>query len=845
MALALQETRRDPHQLARFMRDAMVTVTYFPPTQFALLLEHNAEDLAECTNWRLALFAGEYLPVRLVRGIYELQTPVTVYNQWGPTETTAQTTSHKISFPGPAEINLPVGFPMANCSHYVVDRRLRPVPASVTGELCIGGAQVSGGYLNRPEASDEVFRTNPFASAIFRAQGWDTIYKTGDLGRFLADGQIDFKGRISGDKQIKLRGHRIDLAEIENEIFFAAQQIEGQKLVNVAVLARNVAEDDSDLTDNRSLIAFVVLSRACAPGEQQIFVNSMHNILITALNDYMLPSGYQFMNTLSSLVSEKIDRQMLLKTDLNLIFPTRITELGEHGSKGDQQLLASIIKAFKDVLKLAHDREVTPLDNFFELGGHSVLMLRLRATLKRRLEVDMPLSLLFENPTPFGIAQKLLGSPDNDEGAASETMSDMAVVDWDKEATLPSDTRYHPQSGNRRLPRSQITDILLTGVDSFVGTYMLAALLSAYPSATIYVLGSQVQLISFDVSSSLERWKLFNDSVTGDTLDERVRFVPGTLALTNFGLDEVAFQHLGRSVQAIYHVGGHVSLLKSYTDLRRLNVGSVLDIIDLARHGSSSTEIHYLSTWSVSHLQSWSTSIRTRQAIDTTETGPTHYKPGGGDELGYFKSRWVAEMLLNQAANRGFPVSIYRASAITSAMATNGMTPYEDLTQNLFLGMINLGIVPDLGNLGPQFSIDLIPVDYLTSLMAQISRSDASMTEENLRYYHIGNPAPLELSALPNLISKIRMDGLAGTTVSMPEWVLQTRDRAGDQDQAQLELSVFKQFLELGHIMFSLDSKGTKEALKKVKEAGGVVSECPPVDEMYLRKLLLDRSASG
>lgn len=194
VALATQETRNDPSQLARFMRDAMVTVTYFPATQFALVLEHNSGDLRECVGWRLALFAGEYLPVRLVKSIYDLETPVTVYNQWGPTETTAQTTCHKASYPSPADINLPVGLPLPNCSHYVVDRRLRPVPASVTGELCIRGAQVGRGYLNRPKATEEVFVENHFAPEAFRVRGWNTLYKTGDLGRFLPDGQIDFKG---------------------------------------------------------------------------------------------------------------------------------------------------------------------------------------------------------------------------------------------------------------------------------------------------------------------------------------------------------------------------------------------------------------------------------------------------------------------------------------------------------------------------------------------------------------------------------------------------------------------------------------------------------------------------
>ena len=138
--------------------------------------------------------------------------------------------------------------------------------------------------------------------------GQDVLYRTGGTGRFLSDGQIDFKGRISGDKQIKLRGFRIDLAKIENEIHLASQKLEGAHVVDVAVLPRQRFSDKSTfLTDNRELVAFIVPDKSCTKTEQQWIVNALNRTLSHDLNDYMLPCGYQFMDSLSSLISSKID----------------------------------------------------------------------------------------------------------------------------------------------------------------------------------------------------------------------------------------------------------------------------------------------------------------------------------------------------------------------------------------------------------------------------------------------------------------------------------------------------------------------------------------------------------
>ena len=346
-----------------------------------------------------------------------------------------------------------------------------------------------------------------------------------------------------------------------------------------------------------------------------------------------------------------------------------------------------------------------------------------------------------------------------------------------------------------------------------------------------------MNLSPFDIQASFEQWHLFNEIITSEKVKSQIRYIPGTLSLAQFGLDDRDFQELGRGVHAIYHIGAHVSLLKAYSDLKSLNVGSVLDVIKLAKLGSHRTEIHYLSTWSVPHLQSWRDSRCESSSIDITETSPAKYLPSGGEELGYFKSRWVAEMLLSEAAHRGFPVTIYRSSAMTSNITSDLSTPDDNLTQNMVLRMIEVASVPDMEASGPEFAIDFVPIDYLTSVMAHLSSSDAVGPPKRLTYYHIGNPSPLKLRDLPGVITRIRNDGLEGRAVPLSDWIKSLRASAGDADEkSQLEIAVLEQVFGLGHTMFSLDGSRTKAALQKTS----ILIECPAIDENYLSRLFRD-----
>ena len=195
-------------------------------------------------------------------------------------------------------------------------------------------------------------------------------------------------------------------------------------------------------------------------------------------------------------------------------------------------------------------------------------------------------------------------------------------------------------------------------------------------------------------------------------------------------------------------------------------------------------------------------------------------------------------MLLNEAAHRGFPVSIYRASAFTASSKGGVSTPDDNFTHNMILGMIETGVVPHVEAAGPEYTIDFIPIDYLVGVLARLSTGDLTRNEKVAAYYHINNPNPLPLSRLPTLMTKIRDDGAEGTLVSMSDWTKQMRDQNGNEEQAQIQWTVFKEFVDVGHTMFSLDASSTTKALKSLGDDG---ESCPPVDEKYLKGMISEK----
>jgi acyl carrier protein len=274
---------------------------------------------------------------------------------------------------GQEENGIPIGRPIANTQIYILDSHLNPVPANILGEIYIGGDGVARGYLNQPELTAERFVINPLAPSQL-----GRLYKTGDLGRFQTNGDIEYLSRVDG--QVKLRGMRVELGEIE-AVLASHPGIRG-----AAVILHGENEQ-------RKLSAYVVAAKEAVPT-----VDEVRRFLRSKLPEHMVPASYWRLDQLPQLPSGKIDRKALLpgvgvalRNGEELVPPRNETE-GK---------LADIWRELLAVEQVGIDQ------NFFELGGHSLLVLRMIDRIRRIFELELPVRSVFDEPTIAGLAVEL------------------------------------------------------------------------------------------------------------------------------------------------------------------------------------------------------------------------------------------------------------------------------------------------------------------------------------------------------------------------------------------------------------------------------------------------------
>ncbi|HEW98429.1 MAG: hypothetical protein DRR16_10450 [Candidatus Parabeggiatoa sp. nov. 3] len=317
---------------------------------------------------RVINLAGEPFSIQLLQELYRINTIQQVFNIYGPTEDTVYATFTLLS-QSPHE-KITIGHPITNAQTYILDRNLQPIPIGVPGELHISGAGLARGYLNRPDLTAEKFIQNPFNPK-------ERLYKTGDLARYLPDGNIEYLGRI--DNQVKMRGFRIELGEIEAVL---AQYPAIREVVTI------VREDQPD---NKRLVAYIVPKEetALTPDELRPFLKAK-------LPDYMVPKAFVILEAFPLTPNGKIDRHALPAPE-QVFSPTEETSI-----MPQTDMERSIATVWQEVL---HVDKVGIYDNFFDLGGHSLLIIQIQAKLQKAFAKQISVVELFEHPTIHALAQ--------------------------------------------------------------------------------------------------------------------------------------------------------------------------------------------------------------------------------------------------------------------------------------------------------------------------------------------------------------------------------------------------------------------------------------------------------
>lgn len=628
LVIVPRSRRGDPISIAKIMGREGVTWVGATPSEYLSWIQHGSSDLKRCTRWKHAMSVGEAFPRSLLGEFEKLGlSRLRLWNSYGPSEATMGSSAMEVPLGHGGDWHVvPAGRALANRSVYIVDEQLRPVPEGIPGEICIGGAGVAIGYLNNPTLTSQSFIPDPFAPASFRARGWTRMYRTGDRGRWGHNGGLEILGRVDGDTQIKLRGVRIELQDVENAILDSC----GKALASVCVTVRG---------EPPMLVAHCVFDAAAGveTGTEDDFLHRLAASL--PLPQYMRPAAMIAVPGLPQMANGKLDRKAVQA------FPISSPSHQAGVAASSQALLGTtetkLLELWKEVIpvEILLRRVTDASTDFFHAGGNSMLSLSLQALVREKFRVELSVLQLFENSTLGSMAAAIDKAVVAAATAPSDQNDDDEEIDWDSETALTQEL-LAAERFTTATKGPKTGAIILTGATGFLGQELLNQLVGVTSVTMVHCIAVR------------NREKL-------GTLGShpKVTVHAGDLASPELGLARQDLDAVFSAADAIIHCGADVSFLKTYQTLRPSNVGATRNLALLAlSHG---VEMHYVSTAATGRL------LVGADVLPEASLAACPPKPDGLLD-GYVASKWVSEVLLEKVSMcRGLPVWIHRPTSVT------------------------------------------------------------------------------------------------------------------------------------------------------------------------------------
>ncbi|CDZ24038.1 hypothetical protein CCDG5_0919 [[Clostridium] cellulosi] len=394
VALLEKNMEKDPDAIKRQIIAHKVTHFISVPVLYSAILDRMSPD--EMKSLRIVTLAGDKAPFQLIKRSKDKAPNLELVNEYGPTESTVVASIYRNLT---EDTNTIIGKPAANTKIYILSKSGNLQPIGVPGELCISGSRLARGYLNRQDLTDLKFVSNPFVPG-------ERLYKTGDLGKWLPDGNIEFLGRV--DFQVKIRGYRVEPAEIEAELL-------KHKAVKEAVVL-----DRTDNLQNKYLCAYIVL-------KEDISIMQLRNFLSKSLPEYMIPAKFVKLDTIPLSPNGKVDRRALPE-------PSDTLDIGEKYVKPESKIESEIEKAWEEVLGI---KNIGTNLNFFEIGGDSMKIINLHSKLDKLYPGILTVTDLFSYPSISKQAAYIENSLKDElpqfeskvkEQPAAENAGDIAII---------------------------------------------------------------------------------------------------------------------------------------------------------------------------------------------------------------------------------------------------------------------------------------------------------------------------------------------------------------------------------------------------------------------------------
>ncbi|KAH0601132.1 hypothetical protein MHUMG1_00003 [Metarhizium humberi] len=618
--------RADPVSISSLISSCHITSTTSTPSELISWIRYgNIQELRK-SNWRTVQSGGKAVRDSPQTAFRELNKPgLRLVDCYGPTEITFCSHSREVDYQAEGTSSNTGLDVLPNYSTYIVDANMKAVRAGVPGEILIGGAGVVAGYLHA-EMDARGFAQDSFASP-------DRV-----------DGRLLLEGRITDDTQVKLRGLRIDLREIESAIIHAAKG----SIIDCAVGIRQ-----SETATAEYLVAFATTASAAS-------IEHLNQILHQLpLPQHMQPAALVRLETMPTNASGKIDRSALKSIPLP---ETGRMNASEHQNSGGETLNRTesrLKQLWEGVLpaEITAQHQISTTSDFFHVGGSSMILISLRADIQDAFNVTVSLFQLFDASTLGSMA--VLVNSLSSSGGDKVVLEQSGELDcnWDNE-TVISESLLHVPVNKRFFTNPEV--VVLTGSTGFLGQAILTRLLEDGVVQKIHCLA-----VRHDSP-------LFNSS--------KIVVHRGDLGLPGFGLSEEVLSTIFSEAHAIIHNGADVSFVKSYHSLKPVNVEATKELVRLSV--PHQTSFHYISTAAVANLtgqDSWE------------QRSVSGFTPPAGTD-GYLATKWVSERYLEKVNDQcELPIWIHCPSSITGPGA-----PATDLMGNLVQFSRKMAAIPNI-----------------------------------------------------------------------------------------------------------------------------------------------------
>ncbi|SCU88154.1 LAMI_0D08988g1_1 [Lachancea mirantina] len=728
-----------PGQLATWMSVNGATVTHLTPAMGQLL---TAQATTPFPSLHHAFFVGDILTKRDCLRLQTLAENCCIVNMYGTTETQravsffeVKSRSQDPKFLEHLKDVMPAGKGMLNVQLLVVNRNDRTQICGVgeVGEIYVRAGGLAEGYRGLPELNKEKFVQNWFVEPEHwnhldknDNEPWkkfwkgprDRLYRTGDLGRYLPDGNCECCGRA--DDQIKIRGFRIELGEIDTHISQHPLVRE-----NITLVRKNG-------DDEPTLITFMVprfdKPEQLTPFESELpssevsdpvvkglvkfrnLVKDIKDFLKKRLASYAIPSVIVVLENLPLNPNGKVDKPKLQfpsTKQLTMVAECSATDVDDSEFTSEEKRIRDL---WLEVLPI-RPASISPHDSFFDLGGHSILATRMIFTLRKKLNVDIPLGTIFKHPTIKLFAEEVSRICESSTATEKTSLTADYYSDAKKlvDSMLPSE---FPSREDFKVPTNacrQTINVFVTGGTGFLGSYILADLLDR--PIEPYSIKVYAHVRASNKTAGMERLKKAG-MVYGtwqEAFESRIEVVIGDLSQPEFGLDKDSWSSLANEIDTIIHNGALVHWVYPYSKLRDANVISTINVMNLAASGKKAKFFTFVS--STSTLDTPYYFSLSDKLVSEGKTGLLESDDLMGSSTGltggYGQSKWAAEYIIRRAGERGLRGCIVRPGYVTGA-SKNGSSNTDDFLLRFLKGVTQLGKIPDIDN-----TVNMVPVDHV------------------------------------------------------------------------------------------------------------------------------------